>query len=54
MYKSIILQASKRSDLERKIEYYANNFNIECMSFSTVVYPSEDLDYVCCLLYKNK
>lgn len=54
MYKSIILKSSKRSELERKIEHYANNFSIDLMSFSTIVYPSCDVEYVCCLIYKNK
>lgn len=54
MHKSIILKSSKRSELERKIEYYANNFTIEHLSFSTIVYPSGSVEYVCCLVYKNK
>lgn len=54
MHKSIILKSSKRSELERKIEYYANNFSIEHLSFSTIVYPSSSVEYVCCLVYKNK
>ena len=54
MHKSIILKSSKRSELERKIEYYANKFSIEHMSFSTIAYPGCDVEYVCCLVYKNK
>jgi hypothetical protein len=54
MYKSIILTSDSRGALERKIEHYANNFIVEHLSFSTITYSNFDVEYVCCLLYRNK